>query len=349
MRSEQPPQPTRRSAVRWADPEPKATKTSLSIPKSPIPGPSNHSAKSPSPVPSMHSNKSTATTNALAVQAVNSSVCDDIDYTTLQDVTTICEITVKPPAAQSCFGFIIDEERKLKGPYATPEWHRSFSSKVLALDDLLKKAAQPPTLAVPTDNTSLFKLERITLAVNLASSLLQLHATPWFNERWNKRDVLFLANNITQNPGSRRPPRPVDIERPLLARRFLSSGTTTPNIDSTLPRPTHPNLSVLSLGIMLLELWFATPIEARRLPSDLVDGKPNSSTDLTVAERWVKENANLEDMPAGYWQAVCSCIYCFFQPMPRDKSLENQDFREAIWRNVVMPLERELQVWKYAA
>jgi hypothetical protein len=264
-------------------------------------------------------------------------------------VSTICEITLKLPAAQSCFGFVIDEERKLKGPYATQEWHRSFSPKVLTLDLLLQKAAQPPTHATSMDNTVLFKLERITLAVNLASSLLQLHATSWFNERWNKRDILFLANNATMNLGSRRPPRPVDIERPLLAQRFLSNGTTIPSTNLTLPRPTHPNLSVLSLGIMLLELWFATPIEARRLPSDLADGKPNSSTDLTVAERWVKENANLEDMPAGYWQAVSSCIYCFFQPMPRDKSLENPDFREAIWQNVVVPLERELQTWQYTA
>lgn len=315
--------------MRWADPEP---------------DPSNHSTKSPSPVPSTHSNKSTATPNTLAVQAVNSSLCDDIDYTTLQDVTTICEVMLGP-AAQSCIGFVIDQERKLKGPYSTSEWHRSFSPKVLTLDDLLKKAAQPSTSAVPMSNTSLFKLERITLAVNLASSLLQLHATPWFNERWNKRDILFLANNATINPGSRRLPRPVDIERPLLAQRFLSNGTTTPSTNSTFPQPTHPNLSVLSLGIMLLELWFATPIEARRLPSDLVDGKPNSSTDLTVAERWVQENANLEDMPAGYWQAVSSCIYCFFQPMPRVKRLEDPDFREAIWQNVVVPLEKELQAW----
>jgi hypothetical protein len=299
----------------------------------------------------MLSNKSTTTTGTLAVQPVNSilGICDDIDYKTLQDVTTICEITPKPPAAQNCFGFVIDEERKLKGPYATPEWHRSFLPKVLTLDLLLQKVAQAPKSADTTDSTTLFKLERITLAVNLASSLLQLHATPWFNERWNKRDILFLANNTTINLGTRRSPRPVDIERPLLAQRSLSSGTITTRSNSTHPRPTHPNLSVLSLGIMLLELWFATPIEARRLPSDLVDGEPNSSTDLTVAERWVKENANLEDMPAGYWQAVSSCIYCFFQPMPRDKSLENPDFRKAIWQNVVVPLERELQAWQYAA
>jgi hypothetical protein len=335
--------------VRWADPEPKAT--SLPILKSPSLDLLNQSTKSLSPVLSIHSNKSTTTTNTLAVKSINSSlsICDDIDYTTLQDVTTICEIKLKPPAAQSCFGFVIDEERKLKGPYATPEWHKSFSPKVLTLDLLLQKAAQPPTSAVPMDNTTLFKLERITLAVNLASSLLQLYATPWFNERWSKSDILFLTNDAAINPGSRRPPRPVDIERPLLAQRFLPSGTITPSTNSTLPRPTHPNLSVLSLGIMLLELWFATPIEARRLPSDLVDGKPNSSTDLAVAERWVKENANLEDIPAGYWQAVSSCIYCFFQPMPRDKSLENPDFREAIWQNVVVPLERELQAWQYSA
>ncbi|TGO52931.1 hypothetical protein BOTNAR_0309g00140 [Botryotinia narcissicola] len=93
---------------------------------------------------------------------------------------------------------------------------------------------------------------------------------------------------------------------------------------------------------MLLELWFAEPIESRQISSDLVNGVPNSSTDLIVAERWVKENGNLENMPAGYFQAVSSCVSFVFQPMPSG----NPDFREAIWRNVVVSLEKELETWK---
>ncbi|TGO19029.1 hypothetical protein BTUL_0006g00620 [Botrytis tulipae] len=235
-----------------------------------------------------------------------------------------------------CFGFVVDEARKHKGTFEVSRWHKSFPSRILSLGNLLKRISGPNLSVIPTSSTTLFKLERITLAVNFASSLLQLHATPWFNERWSKSEILFLSDRSSPNI------RPVDIERPLLAH----NGITSPTPRNSLPTPTHPNISVLCLGIMLLELWFAEPIESRRISSDLINGVPNSSTDLIVAERWVKENGNLENMPAGYFQAVSSCVFCFFQPMPVNKSLETPDFREAIWRNVVVPLEKELQTWK---
>ncbi|KAF7883395.1 uncharacterized protein EAF02_005315 [Botrytis sinoallii] len=187
---------------------------------------------------------------------------EEIDYQNLKAINTICEVSNSPQIIHECFGFVVDE---------------SFPSRILNLGDLLKNISGPTLFVVPTSSTTLFKLERITLAVNLASSLLQLHATPWFNERWNKSEILFLSDR--SNPSI----RPVDIERPLLAHKFFSS-----------------------------EHWFAEPIESRRFSSDLVNGVPNSSTDVIVAERWVKENGNLENMPAGYYQAVSSCVFCFF-------------------------------------
>ncbi|KAF7918272.1 uncharacterized protein EAE98_009884 [Botrytis deweyae] len=260
---------------------------------------------------------------------------EEIDYQNLKAINTICEVSNSPQSIHECFGFVVDEARKLKGTFEVPRWHKSFPSRILNLGDLLKNISGPTLSVVPTSSTTLFKLERITLTANLASSLLQLHATPRFNERWNKSEILFLSDR--SNPSI----SPVDIERPLLAHKFFSSGITSPT-------PTHPHISVLCLGIMLLEHWFAEPIESRRFSSDLINGIPNSSTDVIVAERWVKENGNLENMPAGYFQAVSSCVCSvfFFQPMPVNKSLENIDFKEAIWQNVVAPLEKELQTRK---
>ncbi|KAE9369005.1 hypothetical protein N431DRAFT_486411 [Stipitochalara longipes BDJ] len=344
-KSERPSQPTRLSAIRWRDPDPKSRSTNTL--NSLDTGFSTHNIKSSLKSPSKNSlatsKSAPASTTAIPRSTMPSSKSGskgEIDFQSLEIVDTICGIAHNPPTKPGCLGFVIDEERRLKGPFEAPKWHKSLSSKILNLEGLLETASDPAS-AVSANKMTLFKLERITLAVNLASSLLQLHATPWFNERWNKRDILFISDE--RNDESL---RPVDVERPLLAYQFLSSGTTTPSAKSTLPRPIHPNLSVLYLGIMLLELWFAESIESRRLPSDLVDGIPNPSTDLTVAERWVKENADLGNMPAGYFLAVSSCIYCFFQPMPRDKSLTNPDFREAIWQNVVVPLEKELQTWQ---
>ncbi len=61
--------------------------------------------------------------------------------------------------------------------------------------------------------------------------------------------------------------------------------TGTLDIESPLPRPVHLDITILCLGIMLVELWFAEPIESRRLLRDLVNGIPNASTDLIIVER----------------------------------------------------------------
>ncbi|KAF7880714.1 uncharacterized protein EAF01_011983 [Botrytis porri] len=231
---------------------------------------------------------------------------EEIDYQNLKAINTICEVSNSPQSIHECFGFVVDEAQKLKGTSEVPKWHKSFPSRILNFGELLRRISGPTSSVVPKSSTTLFKLEKITLAVNLASPLLQLHATPWFNERWNKSEILFLSDR--SNPSI----RPVDIERPLLAHKFFSSGIASPTPRNSLPTPTHPNISVLCLGIMLLELWFAEPIESHRISSDLVSSVPNSSTDLIVAERCVKENGHLENMPAGYFQAVSCCVFCFF-------------------------------------
>ncbi|KAF7853650.1 hypothetical protein EAF04_010641 [Stromatinia cepivora] len=97
------------------------------------------------------------------------------------------------------------------------------------LDSLLRRVSGSSSSAVPTSSTPLYKMERITLAVNLASFLLQLNATPWFNERWNKKDISFVADKGNTNS------RPIDIERPLVAHKFLSSGITSPTLPYHFP------------------------------------------------------------------------------------------------------------------
>ncbi|KAF7953028.1 hypothetical protein EAE96_006250 [Botrytis aclada] len=140
----------------------------------------------------------------------------EIDYQNLKAINTICEVSNSPQSIHKCFGFVVDEARKLKGTFEVLRWHKSFPSSILNLGDLLKRISGPTLSVVPTSSTTLFKLERITLGVNLASSLLQLHATPWFNERWNKSEILFLSDR--SNPSM----RPVDIEHPLLALSYAS-------------------------------------------------------------------------------------------------------------------------------
>ncbi|KAL2049168.1 hypothetical protein ABVK25_010597 [Lepraria finkii] len=271
---------------------------------------------------------------------------------TLAEVNDICEAISTAQAHMHCLGFILDEHQKLRGTYqALRAWDNSSptSREVVSLEVLLTRKLQSAVPSTKDDAHRLTKKERLILAVNLASSLLQLHTTPWLNERWTKKDIVFLKRDTSAAIKTQsRPPRPFNATEPFVSHAFLScfGPVQAQNPQSSiLPAPIHGNLNLLALGIILLELYFGESIESRRQPEDLLNGCVNSSTHLNVARRWLLE-CHQQEMSNGYWMATNHCIHCFFDPMPKSTDLHDEDFRESVYQKIVLPLEMELKQWQ---
>lgn len=81
--------------------------------------------------------------------------------------------------------------------------------------------------------------DRIKLAVNLAASLLQYNLTPWLRRCWTKNAVHFFVQTRTVSG--------IDVEHPLIIKHFSDQANEIPEND--------PELALMELGIMLLEIW----------------------------------------------------------------------------------------------
>lgn len=221
----------------------------------------------------------------------------------------------------SCLGVLVDD---LKRPHRVSITDASAERNSMQTVSLKNLFAQ----------TALEKKDRLVLGVKLASTLLQLHKTPWLKETWGKRDILFMK----ECSGTRQ----THVQKPFLSKPFIPPTCTIlpcRPTDEPDPSPQVRNKSIFGLGVLLIELWFGQPLEDLRKPEDFgLHGQVNRITDFATARR-LSEDIYRE---AGDWygDAVRRCIYCEFDQ--RHNSLDSQALMEAVHRGVVAPLEENL-------
>jgi hypothetical protein len=170
---------------------------------------------------------------------------------------------------------------------------------------------------------SLFK--RRKLAKILAYSLFQLYESPWLSGQWDNDHLHFFFTDQGK----------LDLEHPFLSTSFdkFPSGSEPLNAHCF-----HPNLGILKLGILLIEVHKWQPIKAFQTPADLVNGKPTINTDMQVAERTL---TMLDDCYETYQGAIRGCIRADWAPAGSRVSLEDLDTWNAVYKDVIEPLEIE--------
>ena len=200
--------------------------------------------------------------------------------------------------------------------------------RVLSLDELLgtkEDAGGRPKLP---------RRARLAIAVILANSMLQLHTGPWLCETWGKRDIYFLQDR----DGVLR------TGHPFLVCHFSpgKQAHRTESEDVRIERSTSraSNSSLLSLGILILELWFNQKIESQPFRNGFQgpDGRDNEYTDFNTAQKW-QEQA-MEEAGLDLHNPTRRCIYCAFGAVSQD--LEDDELRRAVYSEVVQPLEKLL-------
>jgi hypothetical protein len=175
--------------------------------------------------------------------------------------------------------------------------------------------------------------ERRILAVILAHSMLHFSDSPWLSKHWNKSHLTFFqcaSKNGLQ----------LDVHRPWISTQF-ENGEIPENTEDGYR--VHPNPSVLALGILLLEIELRAGIEQSRTEEDLSpSGEVDCNTDLFTAERLLESNCN--DVFERFRKAVDGCLKCDFVDEGASTSLDDDNFRQAIYDNIVLPLEEELEI-----
>ena len=218
----------------------------------------------------------------------------------------------------NCLGFFLDDKCNLWGTY--PVVCRAggdIEKHCVSLDNILSQSSRNP-------RERLNKRDSLSLAANLASSLLQLHDTPWLPENWCDRSIYFSQT--------------FDVRHPYV---MLQSNMETTPPD---PKPAFGlNPYLLALGIILIEL------SERKSFSQWIQENGSREVSDNVLEKaqigWEWFDEAYGNMSEEYACAVQHCLSCVFIPVQHKKTLADEGFREAVFRDVVHRLEREYSVF----
>ena len=210
----------------------------------------------------------------------------------------------------------------------------SSDNRLFSSTNPLENASQPVQSSKRTKNLGVFLEEqrqmdpedRIKLAVNLASSLLQYNLTPWLQRCWTKNAIHFFIQTRTVSG--------IDIEHPLIVKHFSDQ---TSEISNELPE-NDPELALMELGILLLEVWNMRTFESWVITA-------GHSIDIPqLQDRYIRLRYSIEwfqslkgKLLPNYQKVVGIClrpsVFDLF-----DTNWEDKDFRMAVYKEIVEPL-----------
>ena len=170
-------------------------------------------------------------------------LCTD---TSEQIISCLCS-TIRNTAVRNikemrtCIGILVSNNirHRVCVPRASP-----ISARILPLAELLSLPNHRPP-----------KKERLKLGVRLASSVLQLHRTKWLQERWGNQDIYLIQGDYSQTK------KGPSLEIPVV-RQVFTPEHSVPEV-SVESHIIGCNLSLFSLGIVLIELWFWRSVEPK--------------------------------------------------------------------------------------
>ncbi|KAI9769211.1 MAG: hypothetical protein M1840_004340 [Geoglossum simile] len=230
-------------------------------------------------------------------------------------IDDLCEILRRKIQTTCCLGFIDDQ----------PWQHHMYSVTRHTPGD--RRPASLQEIVYREDSTYLSIKDKCTIALTLASAVLQLHDTPWLSECWGMNDIHLITGGVSL------------IDQPYVSRSFAP---TLGSQQSPQPRSRHfvQNEMIFALGIALLELSYGQPILSLKTAGDLdSQGNETNFTEFSIASRLI-EAINTRELP-NYAKVVVRCIRCNFDTFIC--SLDNDEFRERFYQGVIVPLQKDYE------
>ncbi|KAL8806061.1 MAG: hypothetical protein Q9182_001593 [Xanthomendoza sp. 2 TL-2023] len=242
------------------------------------------------------------------------------------DLCTLLRCAEMEPA-RSCIGRFTDEQSYYEVFTVSRYQHHSIDT--FNMHDLLHRH-QTLMTTTRTDQSAisaipgprLTKKARLQLAVTLAATALQLYNTPWLDTYWNGESIRFRQGSI---------------EHPYISTTFPQAGPCSPATEPDRGKfSLIRNRSMFGLGVLLIELSLGKVLECYKNPKQ--DIRPE---DFSAIAQQVGALAD-EESP-GYSDALKACIWCDFRV--KDLDMENDSFRRAVYEEVVVPLEKDLNFY----
>jgi hypothetical protein len=195
--------------------------------------------------------------------------------------------------------------------------------------------AQYMTSAIRSSTSGrLMPYEKMRLARQLATAVLQFHSTPILGSSFESSNVVFYSSNDDVET------RRLSLKTPHLNVQMQTHEAENNRIENDLEETAlirNPHL--FGLGIVLLELAFQTPL------SDLHSEYPAYQSmhskgkvrDYILADRISRDNVISRELGAKYKEIVRKCLACDFG---HGEDLSDQVLQDAFYRDVIYELDK---------
>ncbi|KAE8309477.1 hypothetical protein BDV41DRAFT_547692 [Aspergillus transmontanensis] len=159
--------------------------------------------------------------------------------------------------------------------------------------------------------------QQMALSFNIASSMMQLHSTPWLSFPLTSSSVRFTPDSMKLK----------GTPQPFIVSAFpIRNQVTTPYT---------PKASMLELGIMLLEIWHLRSIDSYASERDL-EMDNSYGTRYEIARNWVSFSD--DNILPFYLELVTRCIECTFATTSATPDWGDLTFRRSVCEHVLKPL-----------
>ncbi|KAF2464631.1 uncharacterized protein BDR25DRAFT_307145 [Lindgomyces ingoldianus] len=230
-------------------------------------------------------------------------------------IDNLCKALMNGYQSGCCLGFLEDQ----------PWQHHIYSVSGPDTGNQICEAASLKELICSPK--SLATRQKCTLALTLASAVLQLHDTPWLPRSWDTKDIFILKSRTGATISSHF----------YVSRTFDSSASSQA---ASKRRRCVKNEMIFALGVALLELTHGCPLLSLKEPEDLNEfGQEDIMTEVSIATRLADEINDLES--ENYAKAVLRCVRCNFDTFTYD--FEDREFREKFYEGVVVPLQLDYE------
>lgn len=167
--------------------------------------------------------------------------------------------------------------------------------------------------------------QKTQLAIDIASSVVQLQTTPWFGHTWTNKMIRFFRRSSGNG-------QITEYRKPFIVKTFPDRV------------PVHTDDSVktdlLELGVILLEIWSMETFESWAGRNGLAL-LPGYYPRITPAIQWLEGESDM--MTTSYSDAVSVCVRFSFEGVKA--SWEHPAFRRAVCEKVLGSLQENCKAW----
>lgn len=170
---------------------------------------------------------------------------------------------------------------------------------------------------------------RLKVGRDLTLAILSLGASSWTPASWTAKDLFLVRDPAV--------PFPQPYFRHASLRDSLGSNESR-------SAATQTRASLFALGVLLLELVFRDQLENQPFRAGLMgaDMKLTAATDLATALMWQQKVE--EELGYDLADAIKRCLVCMFE-QAATPDLGNSGFVQAVWQQVVRPIDSFLTAW----